>query len=73
MNEILDGMKVLKLYAWEPSFARKVQNIRSQEVDTLKKMAYLGAAQTFMFTAAPTIGMNFVYAARNQLNFRNFA
>ena len=53
MNEILDGIKVLKLYAWEPSFARKVEAIREKEVATLKKMSYLGAVQTFMFTAAP--------------------
>ena len=55
MNEILDGMKVLKLYAWEPSFAKKIGKIRDQEVHTLKLMAYLGAVQTFLFTAAPTI------------------
>ena len=53
MNEILDGIKVLKLYAWEPSFARKIQKIRDEEVATLKKMSYLGAVQTFMFTASP--------------------
>ena len=55
MNEVLDGIKVLKLYAWEPSFAKKIQGIRDQEVSTLKKMSYLGAVQTFMFTAAPFI------------------
>ena len=53
MNEILDGIKVLKLYAWEASFAKKIQKIRDEEVLTLKKMSYLGAIQTFMFTAAP--------------------
>ena len=29
MNEILDGMKVLKLYAWEPSFQQQVSRTRS--------------------------------------------
>ncbi len=55
MNEILDGMKVLKLYAWEPSFEAKIKAIRDEEVRTLKKMSYLSAIQTFMFTAAPFI------------------
>ena len=32
MNEILDGIKVLKLYAWEPSFANKIGDIRGEEV-----------------------------------------
>ena len=45
MNEILDGIKVLKLYAWEPSFADKIGDIRHDAVKTLKKAAYLGAVQ----------------------------
>ena len=32
MNEILNGIKILKLYAWEPSFERQVLDIRDQEV-----------------------------------------
>ena len=53
MNEILEGMKVIKLYAWEPSFARKIQKIRLEEISTLKKMSYLGSIQRFIFTTAP--------------------
>ena len=53
MNEILEGMKVIKLYAWEPSFAKKIQKIRVEEISTLKKMSYLGAIQRFLFTTAP--------------------
>ena len=32
MNEILSGIKILKLYAWEESFEEKVQIIRNREV-----------------------------------------
>lgn len=32
MNEILNGMKVLKLYAWEASFQNIVATIRGREV-----------------------------------------
>jgi len=53
MNEILEGMKVIKLYAWEPSFVKKIQKIRVEEISTLKKMSYLGAVQRFLFTTAP--------------------
>lgn len=28
MDEILNGIKVLKLYAWEPSFEKQVQYLR---------------------------------------------
>ena len=32
MNEILNGMKILKLYAWEESFEQQVLDIREREV-----------------------------------------
>ncbi|XP_048247829.1 multidrug resistance-associated protein 1-like isoform X2 [Haliotis rufescens] len=53
MNEVLNGMKVLKLYAWEPSFQEKVLEIRNKELLVLKKGAYLEAGSTFCFTCAP--------------------
>jgi ATP-binding cassette subfamily C (CFTR/MRP) protein 1 len=53
MNEVLEGVKVLKLYAWEPSFEQQVNDIRDREVDNLKQLSYLGAVQTFLFNATP--------------------
>lgn len=43
MNEVLNGMKVLKLYAWEPSFEQQILNIREKEIKVLKQAAYLNA------------------------------
>ncbi|XP_054832209.1 ATP-binding cassette sub-family C member 3 [Eublepharis macularius] len=53
MNEILNGIKVLKLYAWEPSFAEKVLEIRKNELRVLKKAAYLNSLSTFAWVSAP--------------------
>lgn len=53
MNEILSGIKVLKLYAWEPSFENQVQNIRNKEINVLKKAAYLNAVTSFVWSCAP--------------------
>ncbi|XP_010213934.1 PREDICTED: canalicular multispecific organic anion transporter 2 isoform X3 [Tinamus guttatus] len=53
MNEILSGIKVLKLYAWEPSFAAKVLEIRKNELRVLKKSAYLNSLSTFAWISAP--------------------
>lgn len=53
MNEILNGIKVLKLYAWENSFRDKVLAIRQKELNVLRKMAYLGALSTMAWTSAP--------------------
>lgn len=41
MNEVLGGIKVLKLYAWEPSFENQVQAIRDKEINVLKRQAYV--------------------------------
>ncbi|XP_076615307.1 ATP-binding cassette sub-family C member 3 isoform X4 [Chaetodon auriga] len=53
MNEILNGIKVLKLYAWENSFKEKVLAIRQKELNVLRKTAYLGALATMAWTSAP--------------------
>ncbi|CAL1297889.1 unnamed protein product [Larinioides sclopetarius] len=53
MNEIMNGIKVLKLYAWENSFIKEVMNIRCMEVASLKAQAYLNGAVTFVFSSAP--------------------
>uniref|UniRef100_A0A8D2ZP87 ATP-binding cassette, sub-family C (CFTR/MRP), member 3 n=1 Tax=Scophthalmus maximus TaxID=52904 RepID=A0A8D2ZP87_SCOMX len=53
MNEILNGIKVLKLYAWENSFKEKVLAIRQKELNVLRKTAYLGALSTMAWTSAP--------------------
>ncbi|ESO87141.1 hypothetical protein LOTGIDRAFT_107213, partial [Lottia gigantea] len=55
MNEILNGIKVLKLYAWEPSFEEQVLGIRKEELYVLKKAAYLNAASSFTWTCAPVM------------------
>ena len=51
MDEILNGMKIIKLYAWESSFRAKVNAIRDQEIAALKKIAYLNAAMTFLWVS----------------------
>ncbi|XP_029946251.1 multidrug resistance-associated protein 1 [Salarias fasciatus] len=53
MNEMLNGIKVLKLYAWELAFKDKVSAIRESELKVLKKTAYLGAISTFTWVCAP--------------------
>lgn len=53
MNEILGGIKVLKLYAWEPSFEDQVLKIREKEIKVLKEAAYLNAGTAFIWSCAP--------------------
>ncbi|XP_074079822.1 ATP-binding cassette sub-family C member 3 isoform X2 [Macrotis lagotis] len=53
MNEILSGIKVLKLYAWEPSFSQMIEKIRQGELKVLRKAAFLNAVSTFTWFSAP--------------------
>ncbi|XP_053413290.1 multidrug resistance-associated protein 1 isoform X3 [Nycticebus coucang] len=53
MNEMLNGIKVLKLYAWELAFKDKVLAIRQEELKVLKKSAYLAAVGTFTWVCTP--------------------
>lgn len=53
MNEVLNGIKVLKLYAWEPSFEQQVLKIRDKEVHVLRQAAYLNAGTSFIWSCAP--------------------
>nr|CAD7441508.1 unnamed protein product [Timema bartmani] len=55
MNEILCGIRVLKQYAWEPSFEQYIQKLRSKEIDVLKQAAYLHGSTSFIWTCAPYI------------------
>ncbi|KAF9941981.1 hypothetical protein BGZ65_012859, partial [Modicella reniformis] len=54
MNELLNGIRVIKLYAWENTFFQKVMSIRNnQELATMKKVGYLNAVQTFTWVCTP--------------------
>uniref|UniRef100_A0A8C9ED95 ATP binding cassette subfamily C member 3 n=1 Tax=Phocoena sinus TaxID=42100 RepID=A0A8C9ED95_PHOSS len=53
MSEILGGIKVLKLYAWEPSFLKQVEDIRQEELRLMRQAAYLHATSTFIWICTP--------------------
>ncbi|XP_062590611.1 multidrug resistance-associated protein 1-like isoform X1 [Saccostrea cucullata] len=53
MTDVLNGMKVLKMYAWEPSFEEKVKSIRDEELVYLRKIAWLQGSTTFCWILAP--------------------
>ncbi|XP_017023787.2 probable multidrug resistance-associated protein lethal(2)03659 [Drosophila kikkawai] len=44
MNEIIQGIQVIKMYAWERSFARVIAEVRLKEVKAIRGTAYIHAA-----------------------------
>ncbi|UYV71578.1 ABCC2 [Cordylochernes scorpioides] len=53
VNEILNGIKVLKFYAWEPAFMDMVTTVRSKEVRYLKLYSYINASTSFLWGITP--------------------
>ncbi|XP_062990830.1 ATP-binding cassette sub-family C member 9 [Elgaria multicarinata webbii] len=52
-NEILKGIKLLKLYAWEYIFCRSVEDTRMKELTSLKTFALYTSLSIFMNAAIP--------------------
>uniref|UniRef100_A0A8C3PYE1 Uncharacterized protein n=1 Tax=Chrysolophus pictus TaxID=9089 RepID=A0A8C3PYE1_CHRPC len=53
MGEVLNGIKILKLFAWEPSFEKRINEIRACELKDLLKFSYLQSVSIFVFSCAP--------------------
>ena len=53
MNEVLNGIKVIKLYSWENHFVDAVLGIRNLELKVLRSSAFLSAISSFTWTCAP--------------------
>lgn len=55
MNEILNGIRVLKLYAWEMAFIRSINHIREQELGYIRQKAIISAASSVLWTFTPIL------------------
>ncbi|KRX48228.1 Multidrug resistance-associated protein 1, partial [Trichinella murrelli] len=55
MNEILNGIRMLKFHAWELAFRDRISKIRQQELNVLRKGAIYGALTTFTWTVSPLL------------------
>ena len=55
MNEVLQGMKVLKLYAWEKPLMAKVTESRDAEIKSIKKQALWNAVLWITYAGAPLV------------------
>uniref|UniRef100_A0A1I8B942 Multidrug resistance-associated protein n=1 Tax=Meloidogyne hapla TaxID=6305 RepID=A0A1I8B942_MELHA len=53
MNEILNGIKVFKLYAWEDSIEDRILAIRKKELQLLRRIAYVNAISSMTWSCAP--------------------
>lgn len=52
MNEILNGIKILKFYAWEKAFLEQVLGYREKELKALKKSQILYSISIASFNSS---------------------
>ena len=56
MSEILSGIRIIKLNAWEKTFHKQIDYIRGKEMAALTKMAYVIAIGfSLILMSAPII------------------
>lgn len=56
MNEILNGIRIIKFYAWERPFGSEVGRLRSKELAALTRLAYTSAVGfSLILLSAPII------------------
>ncbi|XP_072850142.2 multidrug resistance-associated protein 1 isoform X1 [Pogona vitticeps] len=73
LSDVLHGIKILKLYAWEPSYQKKILAIREREIDVLKSTGYLTTFSMLTLTCIPflvslaTFGVFFLLGEENVL------
>ncbi|KAK9543036.1 hypothetical protein VZT92_000849 [Zoarces viviparus] len=55
MNEILNSIKLIKMYAWEDSFEKKITGLRQNEKKELQKVGYIQNGNTGIVGIIPTL------------------
>ena len=63
MNEVLAGIKFIKLYAWEGAFAGKIAGIRSREIAAMTRAALLRVLNSVIAFSVPVLVTLATFAA----------
>jgi len=53
VNEVLCGIKVIKLYAWEVPMERVITKLRNRELTLIRKLAFLETTSDILNSASP--------------------
>ncbi|CAL2047891.1 unnamed protein product [Caenorhabditis brenneri] len=53
VNEVLNGIKVIKFYAWEPPMGKVIEELREKELALIKRAAFLRTLSDMLNSASP--------------------
>ncbi|XP_040898421.1 ATP-binding cassette sub-family C member 12 [Toxotes jaculatrix] len=69
MNEILNSIKLIKMYAWEDSFEKKIADLRKNEKRELQKVSYIQNINTSITSIIPTLATILTFIVHTLLHF----
>lgn len=55
LMEMFNGIRIIKIHAWEDPFKHRAENIRADEIRNLRTQTWYSSAITFAFTCLPFI------------------
>ena len=55
IHELLSGIRVVKFYAWENHFERRIEELRARELKALKSRKYLDALCVYFWATTPVL------------------
>ncbi|XP_067258367.1 ATP-binding cassette sub-family C member 12 [Chanodichthys erythropterus] len=67
MNEVLNCIKLIKMYAWEESFEKTITDIRKNEKLLLQKAGYVQSLNASLTTIVPTLATILTFIAHTAL------
>ena len=57
---------MVRFYAWEPSFLKRVGTVRTQEIDVLKRLNIVKALFILVFLVMPYVAPHFEVVAADE-------
>lgn len=62
VSEVLQGIRVIKYFAWEKRFKSLIEKIRKKEYKSILKASMLENTQNFVTTLIPIIGSTVTFS-----------
>ncbi|XP_041047617.1 ATP-binding cassette sub-family C member 12 [Carcharodon carcharias] len=69
MNEVLTYIKLIKMYAWEKSFAHSIRDVRQDERKILEKAGYVQSVNNSVATIVPTLATVLTFVVHTLLGY----
>ncbi|XP_072374298.1 ATP-binding cassette sub-family C member 12-like isoform X2 [Scyliorhinus torazame] len=69
MSEVLTHIKLIKMYAWEKSFARSISDVRKDEQKILEKAGYVQSVNNSITPVVPTLATVLAFMVHTQLRY----